>query len=61
VQNIGLVDSLNQKVQVLKRHLPYYESDHVLNMSYNITASAFRMAIFEEGGSWWCAGMMSGS
>ncbi len=31
----GLVDSINEKVHVLKRHLPYHESDHVLNLAYN--------------------------
>jgi len=30
----GLVDALNS-VQVLKLKLPYYESDHILNISYN--------------------------
>lgn len=35
-QKIGLVDLLNQRVSVLKRHLPYHESDHVLNLAYNI-------------------------
>jgi hypothetical protein len=32
------VDALNEKVHVLKRHLPYHESDHVLNLAYNIMA-----------------------
>jgi len=31
----GLIRALDQKVQVLKRHLPYHESDHVLNIAYN--------------------------
>ncbi len=30
-----LYDSINEKVHVLKRHLPYHESDHVLNLVYN--------------------------
>jgi Transposase DDE domain group 1 len=47
VQKIGLVDSLNQKVQVLKRHLPYSESDHVLNMSYNIMTGGERLEDIE--------------
>lgn len=46
-QRIGLVDSLNQKVQVLKRHLPYYESDHVLNLAYNIMAGGERLEDIE--------------
>ena len=46
-QRIGLVDSLNQKVQVLKRHLPYHESDHVLNLAYNIMAGGERLEDIE--------------
>jgi len=33
--NSGLVDAINEKVHLLKRHLPYHESDHVLNIAYN--------------------------
>ncbi len=33
--NSGLADAINQKVNLLKRHLPYHESDHVLNIAYN--------------------------
>lgn len=32
----GLVDEIDDKVEVLKVHLPYQESDHVLNIAYNI-------------------------
>ncbi len=31
----GLIDAIDDKVQVLKTHLPYHESDHVLNIAYN--------------------------
>ena len=31
----GLVEALNDKVHLLKKHLPYHESDHVLNIAYN--------------------------
>lgn len=31
-----MVEELDEKVQVLKVHLPYHESDHVLNIAYNI-------------------------
>jgi len=34
----GLVDAINEKVHLLKRHLPYHESDHVLNIAYNALA-----------------------
>lgn len=35
-QMTGLVEALDEKVEVLKVHLPYHESDHVLNIAYNI-------------------------
>jgi hypothetical protein len=31
----GLVGAIDDAVQVLKIHLPYHESDHVLNIAYN--------------------------
>lgn len=34
-QHVGLVDDLNEHVEVLKAHLPYHESDHILNIAYN--------------------------
>jgi hypothetical protein len=32
----GLVQALNDRLRLLKRHVPYYESDHVLNIAYNL-------------------------
>ncbi len=32
----GLAKAIDDKLKLLKRHLPYYESDHVLNIAYNI-------------------------
>ena len=32
----GLVEEIDRRVVVLKRHLPYHESDHVLGIAYNI-------------------------
>jgi len=32
----GLIDAIDQNLHLLKRHLPYHESDHVLNIAYNI-------------------------
>ena len=31
----GLIKAIDKRVHVLKRHLPYHESDHVLNIAYN--------------------------
>jgi hypothetical protein len=36
VQQTGLVQALNDRLTLLKRHVPYYESDHVLNIAYNL-------------------------
>lgn len=35
---LGLPLAINQGVPLLKRHLPYFESDHVLSICYNIMA-----------------------
>jgi Transposase DDE domain group 1 len=36
VCGLGLDQAINREVQVLKAHLPYHESDHVLNLAYNV-------------------------
>jgi len=35
-QHTGLVDAIDRQVEVLKVHLPYHESDHVLGIAYNV-------------------------
>ena len=35
VQKLGLAEAIDERVQLLKRHLAYHESDHVLNLAYN--------------------------
>ena len=35
-QHTGLVDAIDRHVAVLKVHLPYHESDHVLGIAYNV-------------------------
>jgi len=37
-KNSGLVEALDRKLHLLKVHLPYHESDHVLNIAYNVLA-----------------------
>ena len=32
----GLIEALDRRLHLLKVHLPYHESDHVLNIAYNI-------------------------
>lgn len=34
-RRIGLIDAINEKLHLLKIHLPYHESDHVPNLAYN--------------------------
>jgi hypothetical protein len=34
-RRIGLIDAIDQRLHLLKFHLPYQESDHVLNFAYN--------------------------
>jgi hypothetical protein len=36
VTGLGLDKALNETLHLLKIHAPYYESDHILNMAYNV-------------------------
>ncbi len=36
VKQLELAETIDQRVKVLERHLPYRESDHVLNLIYNV-------------------------
>ncbi len=47
VQKLGLIDAINNNLHLLKRHLPYHESDHVLNLAYNILAGGTRIEHLE--------------
>ena len=46
-QHVGLVEDLNELVEVLKVHLPYHESDHVLNIAYNALCGGQRLEDIE--------------
>lgn len=35
VKKIGLPNRIDQALHLFKRHMPYHESDHVLNLAYN--------------------------
>src|SRR5947209_7130256 len=37
-KRLGLAEALNARVRLLKRHVPYFESDHILNLTYNLLA-----------------------
>ena len=34
-RKLGLIDAIDDRLHLLKVHLPYHESDHVLNLAYN--------------------------
>ena len=46
-QRIGLVKGIDKRLSLLKVHLPYHESDHVLCMAYNILAGGQRLEDLE--------------
>jgi hypothetical protein len=46
-QKLGLVQDLNDNLHLLKRHQPYFESDHVLNIAYNLLAGGSRIEHLE--------------
>jgi hypothetical protein len=48
VQRLGLVEDLDRNLELLKVHLPYHESDHVLNIAYNILAGGERLEDIEQ-------------
>ena len=37
-QKLGLAEAIDRRLQLLKLHRPYHESDHVLNIAYNLLA-----------------------
>jgi len=47
VQRLGLVEDIDKSLELLKVHLPYHESDHVLNLAYNILAGGQRLEDIE--------------
>jgi hypothetical protein len=36
VKKVGLAERIDEKLSLLKQHRPYHESDHVLNIAYNV-------------------------
>jgi hypothetical protein len=47
VQRLGLVEQIDQNIELLKVHLPYHESDHVLNIAYNVLVGGERLEDIE--------------
>jgi len=46
-RKLGLIDDIDQDLHLLKRHMPYFESDHVLNIAYNLLAGGQRLEHLE--------------
>jgi len=46
-RQLGLVDEIDRHLHLLKVHLPYHESDHVLNIAYNVLAGGVRLGDIE--------------
>jgi Transposase DDE domain group 1 len=46
-RKIGLVEDIDRDLHLLKRHQPYFESDHVLNIAYNLMAGGSRLEHLE--------------
>ena len=43
----GFIDEIDSVLHLLKVHLPYHESDHVLNIAYNVIAGGTRLEDIE--------------
>ena len=48
VRDLGLAKEIDDRLHVLKIHLPYHESDHVLNLAYNILCDGQRLEDIEN-------------
>jgi hypothetical protein len=46
-RKLGLIDDIDRDLHLLKRHQPYHESDHVLNVAYNLLAGGQRLEHIE--------------
>ena len=47
VGRLGFADEVNSGVSLLKVHVPYWESDHVLNIAYNVLLGGMRLEDIE--------------
>jgi hypothetical protein len=43
----GVINDIDSQLHLLKRHLPYHESDHVLNLAFNILAGGKKIEHLE--------------
>lgn len=47
VQSVGLAKEIDARLHLLKKHIPYHESDHVLNIGYNVLMGGERLEDIE--------------
>ena len=47
VRRLGLPELINRRLHLLKAHLPYFESDHILNLAFNVLAGGRRLEDLE--------------
>ena len=47
VERVGLAQEIDSSLHLLKVHRPYHESDHVLNMAYNVLCGGQRLGDIE--------------
>ncbi len=45
---LGLPEVIDDRLELLKVHLPYHESDHVLNLAYNVVCGGTRLQDLER-------------
>ena len=48
VCRLGLAERIDADLELLKVYLPYHESDHVLNMAYNVACGGTRLEDIER-------------
>jgi hypothetical protein len=48
VTKLGLAEEIDERLRLLKVHLPYHESDHVLNLAYNVLSGGTRLEDIER-------------
>ena len=46
-RKLGLIEDIDRELHLLKRHQPYHESDHVLNIAYNLLSGGSRLEHLE--------------
>lgn len=46
-RKVGLIEAIDRDLELLKVHLPYHESDHVLNIAYNVLCGGDCLADIE--------------